>query len=496
MTYHVAHFIHGQSIPGQGKTSAIYNPATGDIVGQVELADTKIVDQAVQAAKKAFPAWAATTPLRRSRILFKFKMLLEEHINELAEIITREHGKTLADAKGSIQRGIDVVEFACGIPTQLKGHYSEEVATDIDSYSIRQALGVCVGITPFNFPAMIPLWMFPIAIACGNTFIVKPSEKDPSCALRIVELAKKAGVPDGVVNVVQGDKEAVDLLLAHPDVKAVSFVGSTPVAEYVYKTGTHYGKRVQAFGGAKNHCVVMPDADLEQAADAIVGAAYGSAGERCMAISVVVAVGDQLANELVKNMVPRIQALKIGPGNQADIEMGPLVTEAHLNRVKSYIDLGVKEGAELVVDGRNVKPKGHEKGFYMGGCLFDKVKPSMTIYRDEIFGPVLSILRVPDFDAAVKCVNEHEFGNGTAIFTRDGHLARTFASKAQVGMVGINIPIPVPVAYHSFGGWKRSMFGDVHMFGPEGVQFYTKLKTVTQRWLKSTTGAEFIMPTH
>lgn len=496
MTYPVGHFIKGKLVSGKGKTLDIFNPATGEINGQVHLADKEVVETAIAAAKNAFPAWSAMTVLRRARILFKFKSLLEEHIDELAEIITREHGKTLVDAKGSIQRGIDVVEFACSIPTHLKGTFTEEVATEIDSYSLKQALGVCVGITPFNFPAMIPLWMFPIAIACGNTFIIKPSEKDPSCAIRLVELAKKAGVPDGVVNVVQGDKDTVDLLLKDPDIKAVSFVGSTPVAEHIYQTATQFGKRVQAFGGAKNHCVVMPDADLDQAADAIVGAAYGSAGERCMAISVVVAVGDAVADALIKKITPRVQTLKIGAGHLPDIEMGPLVTKVHWERVKSYIDLGINEGAELLVDGRNFKSAEHQNGFYMGGCLFDKVTPSMKIYKEEIFGPVLSIVRVPDLDTALKLINEHEFGNGTAIFTRDGNNARTFASKVQVGMVGINIPIPVPVAYHSFGGWKRSMFGDVGMFGLEGIQFYTKLKTVTQRWLKQTKGAEFSMPTH
>jgi malonate-semialdehyde dehydrogenase (acetylating)/methylmalonate-semialdehyde dehydrogenase len=496
VTYQVNHFINGKSVVTQNRTQDIYNPASGEVIGKVQMADKRTIEEVVAAAKAAFPGWAATPPLRRARILFKFKALLEEHIEELAQIISREHGKTVADAKGSIQRGIDVVEYACGIPTHLRGAFTEDVATDIDSYSIRQPLGVCVGITPFNFPAMIPLWMFPVAIACGNTFIIKPSERDPSGVVRIVELAKQAGLPDGVVNVVQGDKEAVDELLMNPDVKAISFVGSTAVAEYVYRTGTSYGKRVQAFGGAKNHCIVMPDADLEQATDAIVGAAYGSAGERCMAISVVVAVGDQVADELVKRIKPRVQALKVGPGNVSDTEMGPLVTSAHWERVKSYIDSGLEEGAELSVDGRDFKPKGHEKGFYMGGSLFDNVKPSMRIYRDEIFGPVLSIVRVPDFDSAIKLINEHEYGNGTSIFTNDGNIARTFASKVQVGMVGINIPIPVPVAYHSFGGWKRSMFGDVHMHGPEGIQFYTKLKTVTQRWLKTSKGAEFVMPTH
>lgn len=496
MTYHISHFINGQRVSAPGRQLDIYNPASGDIVGQIHVADQTLVNKAVAAAKAAFPAWAATTPLKRARILFKFKSLLDQHIDELTQLITQEHGKTLTDARGSVQRGIDVVEFACGIPDHLKGTYTEEVGTEIDSYSLRQPLGVCLGITPFNFPAMIALWMFPLSIGCGNTFILKPSEKDPSCTLRIVELAKQAGVPDGVLNVVQGDKETVDALLNHPDIKAVSFVGSTAVAEHVYRTATAQGKRVQAFGGAKNHCIVMPDADIDQAVDAIVGAAYGSAGERCMAISVVVAVGDALADALITKIKPRVQALKIGSGTKTDVEMGPLVTHAHWERVKSYIDLGVQEGAELVVDGRNYQVADNSKGFYLGGSLFDKVKPNMRIYLEEIFGPVLIVLRVPDLQAALTLVNEHEYGNGTAIFTRDGLTARTFAHQVQVGMVGINVPIPVPVAYHSFGGWKRSLFGDIHMHGLEGVRFYTKLKTVTQRWFKSSTGSDFNIPTH
>lgn len=496
MTYQLSHFINGQLVPANGRKLNLYNPATGDVIGHVSMADKKCIDDAVASAKDAFPAWSQTTPLKRARILFKFKALLEQHLDDLAHLITKEHGKTLNDARGSVQRGIDVVEFACGIPNHLKGSYTENVGTDIDSYSVRQSLGVCVGITPFNFPAMIALWMFPMAIACGNTFILKPSEKDPSCSLRIAQLAKEAGVPDGVLNVVQGDKEAVDVLLTHPDVKAVSFVGSTPVAEYVYKTATAHGKRAQAFGGAKNHCIVMPDADIDQTVDAIVGAAYGSAGERCMAISVAVVVSDKLADDIIKKIKLRVDALRIGPGIQPDIDIGPLVTEAHWERVKSYIDLGVKEGAELVIDGSHFKPKGFEKGFFMGASLFDKVKPSMRIYREEIFGPVLCIVRVPDFNSALTLINEHEYGNGTAIFTRDGNTARTFAAKVQVGMIGVNVPIPVPVAYHSFGGWKRSLFGDIHMHGPEGVQFYTKLKTITQRWLKNSIGSDFNMPTH
>lgn len=496
MTYHVSHFINGKLITDSNETLDIYNPATGKLIGHVAIANHDIIDKAITAAKAAFPVWSNTTPLRRARILFQFKILLEQHIDELALLVTQEHGKTLSDARGSIQRGIDVVEFVCGIPNLLKGSYSENVATDMDSYSIRQPLGLCVGITPFNFPAMIPLWMFPMAIACGNTFILKPSEKDPSCSLRLVQLAKEAGVPDGVLNLVQGDRRAVEDLLSHPDVKSISFVGSTPVAEHVYKTAVHYGKRVQAFGGAKNHCVVMPDADIEQAIEAIVGAAYGSAGERCMAISVVVAVGDKVANELIEKIKPLVNNLKIGIGTSSDVEMGPLITQGHWERVKSYIDLGIKEGATLVTDGRDYKPKGQEEGFFMGGTLFDKVTPEMRIYKEEIFGPVLVVIRVPDLNSALNLINEHEFGNGTAIFTRDGHTARTFATQVQAGMVGINIPIPVPVPYHSFGGWKRSMFGDIQMHGMEGVNFYTKLKTITQRWLKDKKGTEFSMPTH
>lgn len=495
MGYQVGHFINGRLIPDQSKLQAIYNPATGDVIGQVAMATPTTVEEAIAAAKAAFPAWSATPPLRRARLFFQYKLLLEKHLDELARLVTQEHGKTLSDARGSVQRGIELVDFVCGMPNLLKGSYAENVATEVDSYSMRQPHGVCVGITPFNFPAMIPLWMFPMAIAAGNTFVLKPSERDPSCAIRLAELAKEAGFPDGVLNVVQGDKEAVDILLRHADVKTISFVGSTPIAEYVYQTGTAHGKRVQAFGGAKNHGVVMPDADLEQAADAIVGAAYGSAGERCMALSVAVAVGDAVADELVKKLIPRVQKLKIGPGTQPDVEMGPLISQQHWERVKSYIDLGVEEGASLVVDGREFKPAGHEKGFYMGGSLFDHVTPTMRIYQEEIFGPVLIVVRVPSFDAALQLVNEHQYGNGTAIFTNDGNIGRTFASKVQVGMVGINVPIPVPVAYQPFGGWKRSIFADIHMHS-EGVMFYTKVKTVTQRWLPNSTGSDFNIPTH
>lgn len=492
LMYHVSHYINGQKVYSDLKKQAIVNPATGEEVGHVEFADKAIIDKAVAAAKEAFVSWSSMTPLKRARIISQYKCLLEQHMDSLAEIITREHGKTLTDARSSIQRGIDVVEFACGIPNLLKGSYSDNVATDMDCYSFHQPLGVCVGITPFNFPAMIPLWMFPLAIACGNTFVLKPSEKDPSASILLAELAKEAGVPDGVINVVHGDKTAVDLLLMHPDVQAVSSVGSTPVAEYIYQTAAKNGKRVQAFGGAKNHCLVMPDANLNEAVNAIVGAAYGSAGERCMAIPVVVALGDALADQMIATLKPAIEALKVGRGTEADIEMGPLVTEAHWNRVNDYIKLGIDEGARLVVDGRRLKGK----GFFMSGTLFDNVTSKMKIYQEEIFGPVLCIVRVPNFEAGLSLINAHPFGNGTAIFTSHGETARQFTMQVQAGMVGINSAIPVPVAYHSFGGWKRSMFGDLGMYGTDSILFYTKLKKVTQRWFHSTTEAEFTMPTH
>lgn len=494
----VNHFINGQHVEGKsGRFHSVYNPATGEVTKQVAFADKAEVEKAIAAAKAAFPAWSATPAVKRARVMFKFKELIEQHMDELAELVTSEHGKTISDAKGSIIRGIEAVEVACGIPNLLKGWFSEDVGTDVDCHTIRQPLGVCVGITPFNFPAMIPLWMFSMAVACGNTFVLKPSEKDPSCPMRLVELFKEAGGPDGVLNIVNGDKEAVDILLSHPDVATVSFVGSTPIAEYIHTTASKYGKRVQAFGGAKNHGVVMPDADLEQTVDAIVGAAYGSAGERCMALPVAMIVGDKLADEFVKNIIPKVQALKIGPGTDAKVEMGPVVSKEHLEKIKSYIDIGVKEGAKLLVDGRDFKPKGFENGYFMGGCLFDHVMPNMRIYKEEIFGPVLCVVRVPDFDTAVKLVNEHEFGNGTAIFTRDGDTARTYASKVQVGMVGVNVAIPVPMPFHAFGGWKRSIFADVHMHGTESVNFFTKLKTVTSRWPTGVrAGAEFMMKAH
>jgi malonate-semialdehyde dehydrogenase (acetylating)/methylmalonate-semialdehyde dehydrogenase len=483
--YRVDHFINGKRVVHTGRTLALYDPALGKQIGEVRVANAQAVDQAVQAAKAAFPAWSAVPPLQRAKMLFRFKILLEQNRDQLAQLVTREHGKTLKEAHASLQRGIDVVDFACGTPERLKSAYANDVGTDVDCYSLYQPLGVCVGITPFNFPAMVPLWMFPLAIACGNTFILKPSEKDPSCGLRLVELIQEAGAPDGVVNVVQGDKETVDALLTHPDVRAVSFVGSSQVAEHIYQTATAHGKRAQAFGGAKNHCVVMPDANLDQAAEALVASAYDCAGERCMAISVVIAVGDMVADALIEKMKPRIARLKMGPGTAPDVQMGPLVTAEHWQKVKSYIELGKQEGAVLVVDGSDSKPQGHEQGFFMGGCLFDHVTSRMRIYREEIFGPVLSIVRVANFSTALTLVNEHEYGNGTAIFTSDGYTARRFAHEAQVGMVGVNVPVPVPVAHQSFGGWKRSVFADLGMYGNDAVRFYTKFKTITQRWFST-----------
>lgn len=472
----------------------VFNPATGQVTGQVALATNDVVAHAVAVAKQAFPDWAATSPLRRARVMFRFKQLIEENHDRIAKCITREHGKVFGDAKGEVVRGLEVVEYACGIPEVLKGEFTEQIAGGIDAWTTRQPLGVCAGITPFNFPAMVPMWMFPMAIACGNTFVLKPSERDPTTSLLLAELLKQAGLPDGVFNVVQGDKVAVDALLHHPDVKAVSFVGSTPIARHIYATGCANGKRVQALGGAKNHLVVMPDAPLNATVDALMGAAYGSAGERCMAISVAVAVGD-VADALVERLAARVRTLRIDQGMNPDAEMGPVVTAAHRDRIVDYIDDGVREGAMLVVDGRRLVVPGHKDGFFLGGTLFDHVTPAMKIYREEIFGPVLCVARVPDFDAALSLVNEHEFGNGTAIFTSDGLAAREFAHRVEVGMVGVNVPIPVPMAFHSFGGWKSSLFGDHHAHGPEGVRFYTRQKAVTQRWLMHE-GAQFTMPTH
>ena len=492
----VQHFINGKHSDGSsGRWGDVFNPATGERARRVAMGGAAEVDQAVKAAATAFPAWAATPPLTRARVLFKFRELMERDSDALARMITDEHGKVLSDAKGEVQRGTEVVEFACGIPHLMRGDVTEQVGRGIDSWSLRQPLGVCAGITPFNFPAMVPMWMFPVALACGNTFILKPSERDPSVGSRIAELLLEAGLPPGVFNVVNGDKEAVDALLNHAQVDAVSFVGSTAIAQYIYATAAQNGKRVQALGGAKNHMVVMPDADLDQATDALMGAAYGSAGERCMAVSVAVAVGG-VGDKLLDKLVPRVRALKIGPGTDPDAEMGPLVTAQHLAKVSSYVDLGVKEGAKLIVDGRGLNLQGYEKGFFLGGCVFDDVTPDMRIYQEEIFGPVLAVVRAPDFEHAVKLVNDHEYGNGVAIFTRDGDAAREFTNRIQIGMVGINVPIPVPMAFHSFGGWKRSLFGDMAVHGMEGVRFYTRLKTVTARWPTGIrSGAEYVMPT-
>ncbi len=493
----ITHWVDGKSFQGESRRwGTIFNPATGEQPSRVALATVQDVEHAIASAHAAFPAWSRTPVIRRARVMFKFKELVEKHMDELAALVTAEHGKVITDARGSVQRGLEVVEFACGMPHVLKGEFSEQVANGVDSHSMRQALGVCAGITPFNFPAMVPMWMFPVAIAAGNTFVLKPSEKDPSCSMRLAELLKEAGLPDGVLNVVNGDKEAVDTLLSDSRVAAVSFVGSTPIANYIYETGARNGKRVQALGGAKNHMVVMPDADMDQAADALIGAAYGSAGERCMAISVAVAVGDA-GDALREKLVERIATLKIGPGVDPTSDMGPLVTAEHRDKVSSYVDLGVEEGAELVVDGRGISVEGHEKGFFLGACLFDHAKPEMRIYKEEIFGPVLTMLRAEDFDEAVQWVNDHEFGNGTAIFTRDGDAAREYVSRIEVGMVGVNVPIPVPMAFHSFGGWKRSIFGDMAVHGEEGVRFYTRLKTVTTRWPSGVReGAQFHFPIH
>jgi len=492
----LAHFVNGRRVPGtSGQFGLVFDPAAGAVSARVPLASAAETSAAVDAARAAFPGWAATPPLQRARVLFKFKEAVERHVDELARIITSEHGKVLSDARGEVVRGLEVVEFACGIPHLLKGEFSDSVGSGIDSWSLRQPVGVCAGITPFNFPAMVPMWMFPIAIACGNTFILKPSEKDPSLGLRLAELLSECGLPAGVFNVVNGDREAVQTLLTHPDVAAVSFVGSTPIAEYIYRTASEHGKRVQALGGAKNHMVVMPDADSKGAAQALLGAAYGSAGERCMAISAAIAVGDA-GDRLIRELVPMIQALKVGPGTADGVEMGPLVTKEHREKVLKYVDVGVAEGAKLVVDGRALKVAGHENGFYLGACLFDQVTPGMRIYKEEIFGPVLVVLRERDLNGALALIRAHEFGNGTSIFTADGAAARQFAHSVDCGMVGINVPIPVPMAFHSFGGWKRSLFGALHVHGPDGVRFYTRLKTVTARWPTSGRGAaEFVMPT-
>lgn len=493
----IDNLIGGQRVTStSGRVQSVFNPATGAEIDKLGLSSADEVSQAVAAAKAAFPAWSNTPPLKRAAIMFKFNELLEKHSGDIAREISREHGKTHDDALGEVQRGKEVVEFVCGIPQLLKGEFSRNVGPSIDSFSDRQALGVCAGITPFNFPCMVPLWMYPVAIACGNTFILKPSERDPSAVNFVANLLWEAGLPDGVLNVVHGDKIAVDTLLEHPDVKALSFVGSTPIAEYVYTKGTAAGKRVQALGGAKNHMVVMPDADMDQAVDALMGAAFGSAGERCMAISVAVPVGQETADRLVEKLVPKVEALKIGPADDADTEMGPVITQQAKDKIVGLIDSGVDAGANLKVDGRNISLQGYEKGYFVGGTLFDNVTTDMDIYTQEIFGPVLAVVRANDYGEAVQMINDHEYGNGTAIFTRDGDAARAFADEIEVGMVGVNVPIPVPVAYHSFGGWKRSLFGDHSIYGPEGVHFYTRLKTVTTRWptgIKD--GAVFAFPT-
>ena len=490
----LSHYINGQLDAGTSKrTTEAFNPSTGKIISSVPLAGADDVKRAVSAAQAAFTGWSETPPLKRARILFNFKALLDAHQDELAALITKEHGKVFSDAKGEVTRGIEVVEFACGIPHLLKGQYTEQIGGGIDNWSVRQSLGVVAGITPFNFPMMVPCWMFPVAIACGNTFVLKPSERDPSASILLAQLFSQAGLPDGVFNVVHGDKQAVDALIEHPDVQALSFVGSTPIAQYIYAESTARGKRAQALGGAKNHMVVMPDADMDQVADALMGAAYGSAGERCMAISVAVAVGD-VADALVEKLTPRVKALKVMDGMSSDAEMGPLVTAQHRAKVLGYIEDGVQAGATVVVDGRNAEnvPK---QGFFLGGTLFDHVTPGMNIYREEIFGPVLCVVRVETFAEAVELINKHEFANGVACFTSDGGVARAFARQIKVGMVGINVPIPVPMAWHSFGGWKRSLFGDHHAYGEEGVRFYTRYKSVMQRWPDSIAkGAEFTMP--
>ncbi|KKW68872.1 methylmalonate-semialdehyde dehydrogenase [Lampropedia cohaerens] len=497
----IAHWIAGQrQAASSGKSQVVTNPATGAVTAEVQFASVADVDAAVAAARAAFPAWAALPALRRARILFKFLELLNAHRDDLARMITAEHGKVFTDAQGEVTRGIEIVEFACGIPQLLKSGYTEQVSTNIDNWTLRQPLGVVAGITPFNFPVMVPMWMFPVALACGNTFVLKPSPTDPSPSLFLAELLQRAGLPDGVFNVVQGDKVAVDALLEHPDVKALSFVGSTPIANYVYETGAHHGKRVQALGGAKNHLVVMPDADMDQVVDALIGAAYGSAGERCMAVSVAVFVGEGTAEKVLPKLIARTKALKVLKGDNLEAEMGPIVTRAALERITGYIEQGVQEGAQLLVDGRNFDGsragEGCSGGFWLGGTLFDHVTTDMRIYKEEIFGPVLACVRVKDFGEAVDIINAHAFGNGVSCYTRDGHIAREFGRRIEVGMVGINVPIPVPMAWHGFGGWKKSLFGDMHAYGEEGVRFYTRQKSIMQRWPQATAkGAEFAMPT-
>ena len=492
------HLINGEAFADNGRTADVYNPSTGEVIHQVPLASRDTVQKAIDAAKAAFPAWRNTPPAKRAQVLFRFKQLLEQNEQRIVQLISEEHGKTLEDASGELKRGIENVEYATAAPELLKGEYSRNAGPAIDSWSDFQPLGVVAGITPFNFPAMVPLWMYPLAIACGNCFILKPSERDPSSTLLIAELMYEAGLPKGVLNVVHGDKDAVDALIQAPEVKALSFVGSTPIAEYIYKEGAARGKRVQALGGAKNHAVLMPDADLDNAVSALMGAAYGSCGERCMAISVAVCVGDQIADALIERLTPQIQSLKVGPGTCKGLDMGPLVTKAALEKVTGYVQDGEAAGAKLVVDGRSLKVADHNNGFFLGGCLFDHVTPEMRIYKEEIFGPVLCVVRVNSLEDAIALINAHEYGNGTCIFTRDGESARLFSDEIEVGMVGINVPLPVPVAYHSFGGWKRSIFGDLAAYGPDGVRFYTRRKTITQRWPQraSHEAAQFAFPSN
>tara|TARA_X000000950_G_C13919130_1_gene662447 strand:+ start:1067 stop:2554 length:1488 start_codon:yes stop_codon:yes gene_type:complete len=492
----IHNYVNGSSSSISKKELPIEDPSTGEQIAKVVMSSTHDFQRVLESSKLSQINWSQTTPLKRSRILSNYKTLIEKNIDELAELISKEHGKTLADAKGSVTRGLEVVEFACGIPHLIKGEFSENVGTNIDSWSIRQPLGVCAGITPFNFPAMVPMWMYPIAIACGNSFILKPSEKDPSCSIRLAELFTEAGLPDGVFNVINGDKEIVDLIISNNEISSVSFVGSTPVAKYIYESCAKFGKRVQALGGAKNHLLVMPDANLDQAVDGIIGAGYGSAGERCMAVSVAVAIGD-IADELVTKIQQESQKLKVAPWTDSESDMGPVISKEHMEKINNYISIGVNEGAKLIEDGRNFKIQGYENGYFLGPTLFDEVKKDMTIYKEEIFGPVVSVIRVKNYDEALKLVNDHAYGNGTSIYTSDGEISRNFTTNAKIGMVGVNVPIPVPMAFHSFGGWKQSLFGDHSMHGMEGIRFYTKLKTITSRWPQSIkTGAEFVMPTN
>ncbi len=493
----IGHFIGGKQVKGtSGRHGDVFDPNTGVVQAHVALAKKSEVEDAIANAAAAQPAWAAVNPQRRARVMMKFLELVQKDFDSLARLLSSEHGKTFTDAKGDIQRGLEVAEFACGIPHLLKGEYTESAGPGIDLYSMRQPLGVVAGITPFNFPAMIPLWKAAPAIACGNAFVLKPSERDPSVPMRLAELFLEAGLPAGILNVINGDKEAVDALLHDPRVKAIGFVGSSAIAEYVYATAAAKGKRAQCFGGAKNQMIIMPDADMDQAVDALIGAGYGSAGERCMAVSVAVPVGEKTADVLLDKLVPRVESLKIGPSTDPQADYGPLVTRAHLEKVRSYVDLGIKEGAELVVDGRAFKMQGYENGNFMGGCLFDHVRPDMRIYKEEIFGPVLSVVRAKDYEEAVRLPSEHDYGNGVAIFTRDGDAARDFTSRVEVGMVGVNFAIPVPLAYYSFGGWKRSAFGDLNQHGPDSIRFYTRTKTVTARWPSGVKeGAEFVIPT-